>query len=272
MTERSATTDRISVRLAHSLDDMNRVLAVADEVWGPPAGAMVSPDFLMALAHTGGYVALAELSADDSTTAGTSLAHSTIGPSFGIGASFGFLARHNGDLGLHSHITGVIARYQHLGIGYLIKQHQRSWAIDHDLGVITWTFDPLVRRNGWFNLHRLGATAEEYHVNFYGPLGDAINGTDETDRLMARWDLRSPQTLAAQVETLPPVQPGPSDHLVATPSDIVAIRQSNPAGARQWRVQLRQALSETMATHRVVGMTADGSYVLSPRPPHESMI
>ena len=265
MTERSATTDRISVRLAHSLDDMGRILAVADEVWGSPAGAMVSPDFLMALAHTGGYVALAELSAETPPTG-------TLSPTpSAIGASFGFLARHNGDLGLHSHITGVIARYQHLGIGYLIKQHQRSWALDHDLEVITWTFDPLVRRNGWFNLHRLGATAEEYHVNFYGPLGDAINGADETDRLMARWDLLSPQTLAAQVETLPPVQPGPRDHLVATPSDIVAIRQDDPARARQWRVQLRQALSETLTTHRIAGISADGSYVLSPRQPHESM-
>lgn len=245
--------DTVSIRLAESPEDMSRLLQVADEVWGTPAGAMVSPDFLMALAHTGGYVALAER--DDGSPGSTAP----------VGASFGFLARCGGEIGLHSHITGVIPDLQHLGIGRRLKQHQRSWALEQGLGVITWTFDPLVRRNGWFNLHGLGATAEEFHIDFYGPLGDAINGTDETDRLLARWDLRSRRATDAETQRLAPLLPGPGDRLIPTPEDIVVLRRTDPGEARNWRQRMRDALSGELANRRVIGMTAEGSYVLVDR-------
>lgn len=244
--------DAISIRLADSLDDMRLVLRVADEVWGAPAGAMVSPDFLMALAHTGGYVALAEV--EDAARSASP-----------IGASFGFLARCGPEIGLHSHITGVIPTHQHLGIGRRLKQHQRAWALDQGLGVVTWTFDPLVRRNGWFNLHALGATAEEFHIDFYGPLGDTINGADETDRLLARWDLRSPRATEAETRPLAPLQAGPADRLVPTPEDIVALRRTDPDAARNWRRRMRDALSGALRTRHITGMTEDGSYVLVDR-------
>lgn len=251
MTETAAALDRISIRLAHSLDDMGHLLNVAESVWGPPAGSMVSPDFLMALSHTGGYVAVAELSGSDSITT--------------IGASFGFLARHRGDLALHSHITGVLPDHQHLGVGFRLKQHQRSWALAHDLRVITWTFDPLVRRNAWFNLHRLGATAEEYFVNFYGALGDSINGTDETDRLLARWDLRSARATAAEHGSLNPVIPGPSDRIIAIPKDIVAMRRTDPRAAQSWRVRLRHEFQDILNDHQIIGLSPAGEYVLTSR-------
>jgi predicted GNAT superfamily acetyltransferase len=38
-------------------------------------------------------------------------------------------------------------------------------------------------------LIKLGARAVEYHVDFYGALDDDINGSGETDRLLARWDI-----------------------------------------------------------------------------------
>lgn len=228
-------------------------MRVADQVWGPPAGSMVSPDFLVALAHTGGYVAGAfePGASNDSPTM--------------IGGSFAMLARFRDRLVLHSHITGVIQPRQHAGIGRTLKQHQRTWALTHDLDTITWTFDPLVRRNGWFNLHRLGATAEEYHVDFYGPLGDSINGTDETDRLVASWDLASPRADAAARHVLPAVDPEPDDLLVPTPDDIVALRRSAPERARQWRLEMRKGLAGAFVGSHIVGMTVDGKYVVRPR-------
>lgn len=249
MNERRAVPDRVSVRLAHSLADMHSLLTVANEVWGPPAGDMVSADFLMALAHTGGYAAVAEIPGAETP----------------IGASFGFLARHQGELVLHSHITGVRPDHQHLGIGFILKQHQRSWALEHDLRVITWTFDPLVRRNGWFNLHRLGATADNYFVNFYGPLGDSINGTDETDRLLARWDLTSDRTAAARKNSLAPIEPKPGDRLVSTPEDIIALRHSDPENAQKWRLHLRRELEGAFTHQQIIGLTAAGDFVLRPR-------
>lgn len=241
------------VRTLHARDEMVSLLGVADRVWGPPAGSMVSPDFLMALAHTGGYVAgLFDVSR------GAERAPM-------VGCSFGMLGRFRGDLVLHSHITGVVDSLQHRGLGRRLKQHQRSWARDNDLSAITWTFDPLVRRNGWFNLHCLGATAEEYHVDFYGPLGDAINGDDESDRLLAHWDISSTRAHRATEGSLPTSEPQPGDVLVATPDDIVDIRRHDPDLAHRWRTTVREQLVDVFDTSHIVGMTHDGAYVVRPR-------
>ena len=43
------------------------------------------------------------------------------------------------------------------GIGRAIKLHQREWAAANGIATIVWTFDPLVRRNAWFNIAVLGA-------------------------------------------------------------------------------------------------------------------
>jgi predicted GNAT superfamily acetyltransferase len=57
--------------------------------------------------------------------------------------------------------------------------------------VVAWTYDPLIRRNAYFNLVKLGARPVEYLRNFYGVMTDAINNGTETDRMLAHWDLRS---------------------------------------------------------------------------------
>lgn len=256
-------TDRYRVRTLHTLDEMRHLLRVADAVWGPPAGSMVSPDFLMALAHTGGYVAGLFPLGDDAD--GVPDSRERPDGRTMVGCSFGMLARFEDELVLHSHITGVVQPLQHAGLGRVLKQHQRSWARTNGLSAITWTFDPLVRRNGWFNLHCLGATAEEYHVDFYGPLGDAINGEDETDRLLAHWAISSSRAEQAAERPLPTHEPRPGDALIATPTDIVDIRHSNPEIALQWRTTVRAQLAGAFSTSHIVGMTHDGAYVLRPR-------
>ena len=228
-----------TIRPLTGLDDMDNLRSTAQSVWGSGADDMVSSDYLMALAHCGGYIAGA---------------YSPDG--LMIGCSFGMLARHRGDWCLHSHITGVLPGMQNTGIGTLIKQHQRKWAIDNGLSAITWTFDPLVRRNAWFNIAHLGAEAVEFHENFYGPLNDDINGDDETDRLLARWDIQPSQR-----------QPAPNalSLLIPTPPDIVTLRTTDPEAARQWRRTMREQLSGALITHEICGFTSDGSYVLSPK-------
>ena len=236
----------INISALHELDEMRTLLDVAGEVWGIAPGGLVGPDFLMALAHGQGYV-----------TGGFDPAGRM------VACSFGFLARHRGDEVLHSHITGVVPTHQNTGLGTLMKQHQRRWALDMGLAAITWTFDPLVRRNAWFNLQRLGATAVEYHPNFYGSLGDAINGDDDSDRLLARWDISSRRAIEAELNGLP--EPDIINALlVPTPDDIVELRRTDPDEARRWRRDLRDVLLPHLHDHEATGVTAHGSYVLTP--------
>jgi hypothetical protein len=52
----------------------------------------------------------------------------------------------------HSHITGVRAGESDRRIRYAMKFHQRRWALDRGSRITSWTFDPLVSRNAYFNL------------------------------------------------------------------------------------------------------------------------
>jgi len=230
-----------SIRVLHHLNEMQQLQACTDLVWGPGAGNMVSADFLMALSHAGGYVSGAFTSTDSGEIM--------------VACSFGMLAQHRGDWCLHSHITGVIPELQNSGLGTAMKNHQKQWALDAGLTAITWTFDPLVRRNAWFNIERLGANAVEFHINFYGPLNDEINGDDETDRLLARWNIDSPRARTTDSDAI----------FIETPEDIVQLRRTDPDAARAWRLKIRHELSKAFTTHEVTGFTSEGSYTLTPR-------
>ena len=82
-------------------------------------------------------------------------------------------------------------------VGFALKVHQRAWCLRRGVRVIAWTYDPLIRRNAYFNLVKLGARPVEYLRNFYGAMDDAINGGTETDRLLVHWDLGSDLAAAA---------------------------------------------------------------------------
>jgi predicted GNAT superfamily acetyltransferase len=129
---------------------------------------------------------------------------------------------------------------------------------------IEWTFDPLVRRNAYFNLVKLGADAVEYLVDFYGPMEDGINAGDESDRILVRWKLDSEKAAAAAAGRPLEFRPDAGALLVPVPDDIVAMRRDDPGLARRWRHQLREALGGAMSRgYRVSGLSRAFEYVLS---------
>ena len=62
---------------------------------------------------------------------------------------------------------------------------------------MVWTFDPLVARNGCFNVVKLGAQLTRYYLDFYGPMDDGSNDGDETHRWLVTWRVDSPRAVAA---------------------------------------------------------------------------
>ncbi len=229
----------LDVRTISSRAEFDDHDALMRSVWGVSA-PLVTIEMLTAIVHSGGYVAAA------------------FDRGQMVGASVGFLADHHGELALHSHITGVVDSLRHAGIGRAMKLHQRMWAAERGLGWITWTFDPLVRRNAWFNIAILGADVEAYLPSFYGAMTDAINAGDESDRLLLAWNVRAPI----------PADPRDGSStagalLVPTPPDIVELRRSDPSAVSRWRAETREALTGALdAGHRVLGFTRDGSYVI----------
>ena len=249
--------------------DLQEVVNLFAQVWG--GEAPINSNTLRALSHSGNYLAGAR---SDGRL---------------IGAVMGWLGGHPPhDLHLHSHILAVVPDIEARGLGFALKQHQRDWCLARQVPVVEWTFDPLVRRNAYFNLTKLAAGAARYLINFYGPMEDSINAGDESDRILIRWDLDSEKARAAAagraveqeaVDGMPKAlrvsgDGEPDAHavrgssaLVQVPDDIVAIRKSNPALARRWRNAVRAVLGDAMSSgYRVTGATRDGWYVLRSSP------
>ncbi|GAA3590077.1 hypothetical protein GCM10022419_085780 [Nonomuraea rosea] len=248
------------VRELHEIAEFERVYALFEDIWHfGPGDPPITMEMMVALAHAGGYVAGA--------FEGDRL----------VGGSVGFLAAGGA---LHSHVTGTAAGR---GIGLELKLHQRRWALERELGRITWTYDPLVRRNAHFNLAKLGARPQEYLPCFYGVMGDAINQGDESDRLLAVWSLTAPhvaalarrEPVAAQVPPdavialadeggrPAPGSPDADTVLVAVPEDIEGLRGSDPGTAKAWRHAVRDVLGGLMAEgRRVTGFSGKSFYVV----------
>lgn len=227
----------LEIRTLDSAEEMSTIVTVFQQVWGSVT-PIVGVELLRAIAHAGGYVA----GAFDSGNI--------------IGASFGFLARHQGSDALHSHVTGILPGVQHSGVGRAMKNHQREWALTRGIPWITWTFDPLVRRNAYFNIEVLQAHVSEYLVNFYGPMTDSINANDESDRLVVAWPTDESVTRPA-----PPAGSAPIE--VETPDDIVVLRRTDPGAASDWRHRVRDELAPLLASGGVVtGFTRGGAYVV----------
>jgi predicted GNAT superfamily acetyltransferase len=259
------------IRELGELDELRALMGLFDQIWGRTGEPPLNADTLKALAHSGNYVSGAFV---DKRM---------------VGGLVGWLGGPPDDnLHLHSHILGVLPEREARGLGFDLKQHQRRWCLDRGVTAVEWTFDPLVRRNAYFNLTKLGADAAEYLVNFYGEMHDDINAGDESDRMLIRWHLDSSRAKAAaagrpeelDVERLrqwgsaellgvgpagEPVGASASARVLIceVPEDIVALRRADPALARRWRRALRETLGGAMHRGYVIrGATRSGWYVL----------
>ena len=263
----------VEVALVTDLAELEAVEALINETWRNPTSE-ISLGVLRALSKSDNLVSGA-------------YHHDTL-----VGACIAFLS--GGErLHVHSHLAAVRQEQRARGIGFTLKLHQRAWALDQGITSVSWTFDPLVRRNARLNLARLGARPVEYLPNFYGTREDAFNASVPTDRVLVAWPLADARTRLACARSTPPMHAGDltagggriavaagrwdepvtaPDHgapmvLVGLPEDITALRQKRPEVAEQWRLAVRQSLGRALEEGlAVVGFTEEGHYVLDRTP------
>jgi predicted GNAT superfamily acetyltransferase len=255
----------VEVRELSTLEELREASELYERVWGEP---VMSVELMRAMsAH------------------GCELLGAYAGGRI-VGAQTAFLSRHDDEIALHSHVTGVDATVQHQGIGAVLKWAQRDWALGHGIEVVTWTFDPMVARNAYFNLQKLGARAVRFLRNFYGVMSDAFNAGERSDRLEIRWELRHPRVeAAAEGRTEPGAgpeglasllrnregRPVPADAeaevaTVEVPSDYLALRADDPDLARTWRDAVADALEGAFDRgYEAVGFLRSGAYLLERR-------
>ncbi|MFM1760843.1 MAG: hypothetical protein RL478_453 [Actinomycetota bacterium] len=236
---------RIEIRLARTAVDSALIAELFDKVWD--VKSMVSPEIMTASLHNGGYGSVIYIDSKP------------------VGAAFALVGRALPGLigpNLHSHATGVLPEFVGMGIGETIKRHQWDWAKENGFDSITWTFDPLVRRNAHFNLVKLGARVLGYHQNFYGELDDGINAGEQSDRVLVRWDVVGVDAPLANTF----VEPSKTAFVIETPADIEQLRKTDRVQSDGWRARQRAAFeSAELNGLQVVGLTQEFSYVLDKR-------
>ena len=228
----------ISPLISISEQSMGRM--IFDKTWAMNSGTEITPNLLQAMVHSGSYLSGAFI--DNKI----------------VGAAFAFPAT-NGGLHLHSHMTAVLPEFRDKGVGYALKIDQWNWAKKKNYSHLSWTFDPLVRRNAKLNIVKLGVDISAYHPNFYGDMPDALNAGDESDRLMVSWrtDIDAPK--ARELIT----NPEPGDILIEIPEDIVAIRTKNQSESMKWRRQVRDQFTAAFEKNgKVIGFSANNEYVV----------
>jgi len=230
----------IQVRRLDTFQDQNNARMVFDQTWALDAGTEITPNLLQAMIHSGSYLS------------GAFIENKL------VGAAFAFPATNQG-LHLHSHMTAVLDEYRDKGVGYALKVDQWNWAKQNNYSHLSWTFDPLVRRNAKLNIVKLGVEILGYYPNFYGEMSDALNAGDESDRLMVSWKTSLDAPKARDLIA----NPKPNDILIAIPEDIVAIRSKNQRESMRWRRQVReQFMAAFEKDGKVIGFSTNNEYVV----------
>jgi predicted GNAT superfamily acetyltransferase len=265
----TTTSSTLTIRELTTPAEFLSVDRLQRRVWGIETGATPVPaEVLNAVSHSGGYVVGA-------------FADGRL-----VGSVSSLIGRHAKSRQIFLWAQMFAAETRDSGVGHALLMDQRSWCLKRDIHELRWTFDPLVSRNAYFGLTKLGAEVLAYVPDFYGPLDDGVNLNDESDRLLVTWGLdehdtrnRTDFAVAAAYnprEWAPLLSidehGGPKPHPLddeprmscAVPADIEAIRRSDPAVARSWRFALRECLSRVLDRGgRIAGFTRSGHYLLT---------
>ena len=255
LAHRAADASGVTLRRFESHEDADRILRVLQATWG---GHEPFPrEMIRALADSGNEPILAF---DGPDAIGYVIGWSGVEPEDG--------------LHVHSHMLAALPDRRHRGVGFALKLAQRALALEQGIDVVRWTFDPLIARNAYFNLHKLGAVADRFERNHYGEMSDEVNAGERSDRFTVRWGLaRKPAPRAVEVgdAALEPVGEGPGEvrspagraASVAVPRDYAELRGAEPSVASAWRDASAAAIESCLGAGMVAAaFDAEGSRYL----------
>lgn len=177
-----------------------------------------------------------------------------------VGFVLGWAGIDDDGLHVHSHMLAAVPDRRHHGVGAALKLAQRAQALEQGIEVVRWTFDPMVARNAWLNLGKLGAVVDRFERDFYGTMADSINEGERSDRFTVAWDLpREPAPHVVDTHRADVVR-------IEVPAEYHELKGSDPAGAATWRDAVADA-SETCLAKGMLGVAFDrdrSAYVFAP--------
>ncbi len=243
----------IEIRSCSGLDEMEACVQLQIETWGYDDSDVIPRKAFMVAQKIGGQV----LGAFDSEIAEFPQKLAGFAMSLpGIKTRPGGMAEPY----LHSHMLAVREVYRNRGLGAQLKREQRMEALSRGIRLMEWTFDPLEIKNAFLNIHKLGAVARTYLVNFYGVSSSRLQGGLPTDRLVAEWRLDSPRVEAILDGCGDDLREQKVEARIVVPAAIYGWKSSDGdrerARAVQWenRGRFQEAFSRGLA---VIGFVRD---------------
>jgi predicted GNAT superfamily acetyltransferase len=257
------------IRLIEQPEEMRLVEDLQKVVWPGPDIEIVPKDLLLAVVHNGGLVI------------GAFIQDKLIGAVFGFP---GFYSTPDGPrMKHHSHLLAVDPEWRSKGVGFALKRAQWQMVRKQSIDRITWTYDPLMSRNAYLNITRLGAVCNTYLRSEYGEMRDSLNVGLPSDRFQVDWWLNSSRVerrLGRRVRPALSVDsyrsaeiplleasvgidglPHPIDELpeftgrlilAEIPHDFQALRSADLSLARDWRFYSREVFEKAFESGYLV--------------------
>jgi predicted GNAT superfamily acetyltransferase len=245
MNDSSSTTQRHAAYIIRDLEnpfEMAKLEAVQQSAFGYEDRDISPGSLLTVHAHMGGIVAAAYPQVNGAQVAGDAVDNQP------VGFVYGFPGRYKDAWVHHSHILAIHPAHRKSGLARALKIHQRERAISQGFTRMTWTFDPLLARNGRLNLGKLGARGVSYHPDWYALRGGIYAGLP-ADRFIMEWDLTVPSAehaapaphgeIALEANGMragiPKLEITAPRVLIEVPRDIEALKANDLEAARTWR-------------------------------------
>ncbi len=247
-----------NIRHIETPEDMTAIEALQREVWPGSETDVVPAHVLITAIHNGGLVL------------GAYRGERLVGFVFGFP---GLETTPDGPRAKHcSHMMGILPDHRDSGVGFALKRAQWQMVRHQGLDHITWTYDPLLSRNAYLNITKLGAVCNTYRRSEYGDMRDGLNAGLPSDRFQVDWwintrrverrlgkRVRKPLKLDdfSKADLQPLYTPHsqmdgwarPPEHfshlegrlaLAEIPSDFNALKQDDFSLARDWRFFTRE--------------------------------
>lgn len=258
-----------NIRILETPEEMIRVEELQRLVWPDSETDVVPMHMLITVVHNGGLV----LGAFQEEKI--------------IGALFGFPGLEkipDGPRPKHcSHMMGIHPDHRDSGVGFALKRAQWQMIRHQSLDHATWTYDPLLSRNAYLNIAKLGAVCSTYRRSEYGDMRDGLNAGLPSDRFQVDWwvntrrveqrlsqDSRPALNLAhitrSGLRPFYPLHttdglPHPPEHvptlddrllLAEIPADFSDLKSKDFTLARDWRFFTRELFETAFAANFIV--------------------
>ena len=161
------------IKILETPEEMTAVEELQRAVWPGSETDVVPAHLFLAAIHNGGLVI------------GAFIEKQLIGFVFGFP---GLESTPDGPRPKHcSHMMGIHPQHRDSGVGFVLKRAQWQMVRHQGLDHITWTYDPLLSRNAYLNISKLGAVCNTYRRAEYGEMRDGLNAGLPSDRFQVDW-------------------------------------------------------------------------------------